>query len=92
MKTALVQVRVDDKTKKQVDELFTSLGMDTATAVRLFLVQALQIGGLPFSIMKQRPYNATTDAAIEEALAIAEDRTEAESFSSFQEFCDSTEL
>jgi DNA-damage-inducible protein J len=89
MKTALVQVRVDDATKEQADELFTGLGMDTATAVRLFLVQAIQVGGLPFKVIRQRPYNATTEAALEEAKAIAAGAVEAEAFDSFQAYRDS---
>jgi DNA-damage-inducible protein J len=89
MKTALVQVRVDDRTKEQADELFTGLGMDTATAVRLFLVQAIQVGGLPFKVMRQRPYNVTTEVALDEAKAIASGERQAESFDSFQAYRDS---
>ena len=89
MKSALVQVRVDDRTKEQADELFTELGMDTATAVRLFLVQAIQVGGLPFKVTRQRPYNATTEAALDEARAIAAGEIDAPSFDSFRAYRDS---
>jgi DNA-damage-inducible protein J len=92
MKTALVQVRVDDQTKTQADELFTGLGMDTATAVRMFLVQAIQTGGLPVRVIKQRPYNATTEAAMKEAEDIASGDVQAESFDSFRAYRDSIGL
>ena len=83
MKGALVQVRVEDDIKSGADELFQSLGMDTATAVRLFLVQSLQAGGLPFSVTRQPRYNATTEAAMDEARAIAAGQVEAPTFDSF---------
>ncbi|MDR1832318.1 MAG: type II toxin-antitoxin system RelB/DinJ family antitoxin [Fusobacteriaceae bacterium] len=38
---ATIQVRIDEKTKASVDSLFSSLGMDTSTAVRMFLAAAL---------------------------------------------------
>jgi DNA-damage-inducible protein J len=89
MKTALVQVRVDDETKAEADHLFSELGMDTATAVRLFLKQAIQAGGLPFRVIKQPRYNAATEAAMDEARGIAEGRIPAETFDSFQALRDS---
>jgi DNA-damage-inducible protein J len=89
MKSSLVQVRVDDDTKEQADELFTELGMDTATAVRLFLVQAIQVGGLPFKVLRQRPYNAVTEAAIDEASAIASGEVDAPTFDSFKSYRES---
>ena len=47
-----IQVRVDDKLKNSADALFASLGLDTSTAVRMFLVQATETGGIPFAISK----------------------------------------
>ena len=45
-----IQVRVDDELKDSADILFASLGMDTSTAVRIFLVAALDAGGIPFAV------------------------------------------
>jgi DNA-damage-inducible protein J len=89
MKAALIQVRVEDAVKRQADELFTGLGLDTATAVRLFLVQAIQTGGLPFDVKRRPAYNAETEAALEEARAIAAGELPAESFGSFKSYRDS---
>jgi DNA-damage-inducible protein J len=92
MKTALVQVRVEDRVKEQADGLFADLGMDTATAVRMFLVQAIQAGGLPFEVKRQRPYNALTEAAMAEADAIAAGDADAEAFESFEAYRQSVGL
>jgi len=45
-----IQVRIDDDLKSSADSLFTSLGMDTSTAIRIFLVAALEAGGIPFAV------------------------------------------
>ena len=45
---ATIQVRVDDNTKTAADSLFSSLGLDTSTAVRMFLMASLDHDGLPF--------------------------------------------
>jgi len=50
---ATIQVRVDDSTKAAADLLFTSLGMDTSTAVRIFLSAALDFGGIPFALINR---------------------------------------
>ena len=47
---ATIQIRVDENTKAAADSLFSSLGLDTSTAVRIFLVKALEHNGIPFAI------------------------------------------
>ena len=51
---ATIQVRVDDGMKAEADSLFSSLGFDTSTAVRMFIAAALQNNGLPFEVKKPR--------------------------------------
>ena len=46
----MLQVRVDDFIKQAADELFHKLGLDTSTAIRIFLNIAIETGGLPFEI------------------------------------------
>ena len=60
---ATIQVRVNDDTKTAADSLFSSLGLDTSTAVRIFLLAALENNGLPFSV-KRRPAKADLLEAI----------------------------
>lgn len=59
-----IQVRVDDKLKDSADVLFASLGLDTSTAIRMFLVASMEAGGIPFAIT----HNADRDSAIREAI------------------------
>ena len=51
MKTAVLQVRLDSKLKKEADSLFASAGFDTTTAVRLFLKQSVIRGRIPFDVV-----------------------------------------
>lgn len=62
----LIQVRVEDSLKKEADALFSDLGLDTPTAIRIFLKQAIKRNGLPFDVA-QPVFNAETIAAMEEA-------------------------
>ena len=47
-----LQIRVDDVMKAAADELFSSLGLDTSTAIRIFLSIAIETGGLPFEVKR----------------------------------------
>ena len=51
---ATMQIRIDDDLKVAADNLFSSLGFDTPTAVRMFINAALAIQGLPFEVRKPR--------------------------------------
>lgn len=50
--TSLVQVRVEPEIKKRVEDLFHNIGLDIASAVRLFFMQSLEHNGIPFSIRR----------------------------------------
>jgi len=62
---ATIQVRVDSNTKTAVDTLFSSLGLDTSTAVRMFLAASLENNGLPFPV-KRRTMQSDLQEAIED--------------------------
>ena len=64
MSMAVLQIRIPNELKKEADELFQSLGLDTTTAVRMFLRQSLAYGGIPFRIRKT---GGTLAKAIEES-------------------------
>ena len=51
---ATIQIRVDDSIKTAADSLFCSLGLDTSTAVRMFIAAALEYEGLPFTVRHSR--------------------------------------
>ena len=44
MQQALIQIRVDRPLKEEVAEIFSSLGIDISTAVRIFLQRCKNIG------------------------------------------------
>ena len=46
----LIQIRVDEETKKKAIALFDALGLDLSTAVRAFLKKAIAVGGMPFDL------------------------------------------
>ena len=46
----MLQVRIDDNLKNRASALFNELGIDLSTAVRIFLVKCLAVGGLPFEM------------------------------------------
>lgn len=60
---ATLQIRIDDMVKKQADALFSSLGLDTSTAIRIFLNASIEHAGIPFSVQHK-----TIPASLQEAI------------------------
>ena len=59
MATSLLQVRVDDSLKGEAARVFENLGIDTSTAVRMFLKRAVMDNGIPFRMtLPKEPYQA----------------------------------
>ena len=59
MATSLLQVRVEDSLKDQAAVVFENLGIDTSTAVRMFLKRAVMENGIPFKMtLPKTPYAA----------------------------------
>ncbi len=53
MGTTNVNIRMDEKLKKQAEELFADLGMNMTTAINIFVRQSVNYGGIPFEIVKR---------------------------------------
>ena len=53
MQQALIQIRVDRPLKDEVSHIFSSLGIDISTAVRMFLVRCRRVKGIPFALTMQ---------------------------------------
>lgn len=49
-KNAYINVRVDDELKKQAEDTLNELGINTSTAIDLFLKQIILQDGLPFDV------------------------------------------
>lgn len=50
MANGLLQLRIDDKLRKEASELYAKLGLDLPTAIRMFLTRSVQVRGIPFSM------------------------------------------
>ncbi len=59
---ATLQIRIDESLKKEADALFASLGLDTTTAVRIFLNAAVENAGIPFSVQHRELSPALREA------------------------------
>ena len=46
----MLQVRIDDDLKNKASALFNELGIDMSTAVRIFFLKCLAVGGIPFEM------------------------------------------
>lgn len=44
----VLQVRVDEELKNQAGAVYSELGMDLSTAIRMFLKRSVLVGGIPF--------------------------------------------
>ncbi|MCI8646842.1 MAG: type II toxin-antitoxin system RelB/DinJ family antitoxin [Firmicutes bacterium] len=60
---ATLQIHVDDTLKNEADVLFSSLGLDTSTAVRIFLNAAVKRGGIPFPV-QHKPIDDSLQEAV----------------------------
>ncbi|MCM1024567.1 MAG: type II toxin-antitoxin system RelB/DinJ family antitoxin [Prevotella sp.] len=85
MASSNLNIRIDADVKAAAQDLFSQLGMDLSTAVNIFIRQAIDFGGIPFTI-QQRRYNAETEAAIQEGKDILAGKIPAKRYSSFDEF------
>lgn len=82
-----INIRIDSDVKAEAQALFSRLGMDMSTAVNIFIRQAIDFGGIPF-IIRERRYNAETEAAMQEAEDIISGKIQAKSYSSAREMLD----
>ena len=65
MPNVTIQSRVKPELKQEAEAIFEAIGLSMGDAIRLFLQQSVNIGGLPFQPMVKQP-NAETLAALDE--------------------------
>ncbi len=65
MSNVTIQSRVSPELKQQAEAVFSALGLSTSDAIRMFLQQSVNVGGLPFQPVAKRPTKDTL-AAMEE--------------------------
>ncbi len=76
--------RVDKNLKKQADELFKNLGMNTSVALNMFLTQSVREQSIPFIPSMEVP-NARLISAMEEVEAIENGKIDAKKYKTFEE-------
>lgn len=79
-----LNIRIDKALKQQADELFAELGLDTTTAVNIFIRAAVREHGIPFDVSLDIP-NAETLQAMDD---IEHDRNLHGPFHTMEEFMD----
>ena len=57
MSKVIMQIEIDDELKKDADNLFSELGLDTNTAINIFLKKSINNQAIPFKIEKDSFYN-----------------------------------
>lgn len=65
MANVTVQARVSPELKQEAEIIFSAIGMSTAEAIRVFLQQAVNTGGLPFRPTVKSPSAETLAAMLE---------------------------
>lgn len=64
-----INIRIDEKLKKAAGKTLASLGLDTSSAVKMFLSQVVTENGLPFTPSKDpAKIRARWDKEVAEAL------------------------
>lgn len=61
MSTTTLQIRIDSQLKKSAEQFFTSAGLDTTTAVRMFLKQVTIRQAIPFEIIAEDPFYSSVN-------------------------------
>ena len=84
MATVNTSIKIDEKTKKEAQELFKDLGLSLSTAINIFLKQAIREKGIPFYI-NSLPENSELVQAFEEAKQIKKNPSNYKSYSSPEE-------
>lgn len=66
MANGVLQLRIDDTLRKEAADIYSQLGLDLPTAIRMFLKRSVQVRGVPFTmVLPNSEYKA------EEAVAAA---------------------
>ena len=53
MDNSQLQIRIDKQLKSEVSVIFSNMGLDLSTAIRLFFKKSLQVKGLSFSLNEE---------------------------------------
>ena len=57
MSSSQFQLRLDDQLKEEATQVFSNLGLDLPTAMRIFLKRSVQVHGIPFPMQLKEEEN-----------------------------------
>ena len=81
---ANINIRIDEKIKKDAEKVFKSLGLNPSTAINLFYIQVIRTNSIPFELKADEP-NELTKSAIEEVEEMDNGNKESKTFSNVNE-------
>lgn len=62
--TAKLQIRIDKDLKESAEEVFHELGLDAATAVRMFFTRVARTRSIPFKLKAEPEFSPEAEARI----------------------------
>ena len=71
--TAKLQIRIDKDLKESAEEVFHELGLDAATAVRMFFTKVSKTRSIPFKLKAEPEFSPEAEARILAALEESKD-------------------
>lgn len=83
-------IRIDKKFKKEMDVLFKNLGINTSSAIMMFLKQCEREQGLPFLATMEVP-NQKLLSALKESEDIIDGKIKAKRYKNFDELVEDIE-
>ena len=68
MANGLLQLRVDDELKQKASNVYSQLGIDLPSAIRIFLTRSVQVNGFPFVMrLSDKPLQPNVGIETDEA-------------------------
>jgi len=77
-------IRIDKSFKKKMDNLFKNLGINTSSAIMMFLKQCEREQGIPFNITMEVP-NSRLLSALEESEDMIKGKIQSKKYKDFDE-------
>ena len=68
MVTTNLQIRVDQSLKAEAEKLFSDIGIDMPTAIRMFLKQSLIHNGIPFPLARDPFFSSENQDHLEKVI------------------------
>ena len=59
-----LQIRIDEKMKKDVKKIFDKLGLDMSSAIKVYLKQVVITQGIPFPLLTENGMTSAQEQAI----------------------------